>query len=78
MGYAFPPELGRLVEDKMATGEYASTDDLLLEAMRALVDRDEAMAGIREGIDDMESGRTRPLEEVDAELRKKHHIPRDA
>lgn len=78
MSYAFPPELDQLVRDKMATGEYASADELLLEAMRALVDRDEAIAGIREGIDDMEAGRIRPLEDVDAELRKKHHIARDA
>ena len=71
MSYTFPPELDRLVRDKLATGEYASEEELLLEAMRALVDRDEAIAGIRRGIEDMEAGGTRSLQEVDAGPRRK-------
>jgi predicted transcriptional regulator len=77
MSYPFPPELDRLVRQKLASGEYTSEDEVLLEAMHALVDRDEALAGIQEGLDDMQAGRTRPLREVDAELRNKHDIRRD-
>jgi predicted transcriptional regulator len=78
MTYPFPPELDRLVRQKLASGEYTSEDEVLLEAMHALVDRDEAIAGIQEGIHQMDAGRTRPLGEVDAELRNKLHIRKDA
>jgi predicted transcriptional regulator len=78
MPYPFPPELGQLVQEGLATGAYASENDFLLEAVRALRERDEAVAGIREGLADLERGRMRPLEAVDAALRNKYRIPRDA
>ena len=78
MTYPFPPELDRLVRQKLASGDYTSEDEVLLEAMHALVDRDEAIAGIQEGIKHMDAGRTRPLSEIDVELRNKHNIRPDA
>lgn len=77
MSYAFPPELERLVRAKLASGEYSSEDELLLEAMRVLIDRDEAVAAVEHGLRDMEAGRVRPLDEVDADLRRKYGIPRE-
>jgi len=77
MSYAFPPELDRLVQKELATGVYASEDEVLLEAVRALRDRDEVDAAIREGLDDVKAGRLRPLHEVDAELRARYSILRD-
>jgi len=77
MSYVFPPDLERLVREELATGVYASEDEVLMEAMQALHERDEAIAGIQEGLADLESGRVRPLNAVDAELRTKHAIPRD-
>lgn len=76
--YSFPPELDRLVREGLAAGGYASEDALLLEAMVALRDRDEAVIGIRQGLADLDAGRVRPLSDVDAELRKKYDIPRNA
>ena len=64
MAYPFPPELGRLVQEGLAAGRYASEDDLLLEAMLALRDRDEAVAGVQQGLADLEAGRVHPLDEV--------------
>jgi len=78
VSYTFPPELDRLVREGLATGGYASEDDLLLEAVRVLRDRDEAIAGIQEGLADVDAGRVRTLASVDAELRNKYHIPRDS
>lgn len=75
MSYSFPPEIDRLFRDRLSSGLYSSEDEVLLEAMLALQDRDEALAGAREGLADMEAGRTRSLEEVDTEIRKKHGIP---
>ena len=37
----------------------------------------EAVHDIREGIQEMEAGKMRPLRDVDAELRKRYNIPRD-
>jgi antitoxin ParD1/3/4 len=77
MSYLFPPVLDRLVREELATGAYNSEDDVLVEAMQALRDRDETLAGLREGLSDLDAGRVRPLGEVDAELRTKHGIARD-
>ena len=77
MSYVLPPDLERLVREELATGVYASEDEVLLEAMRALHERDDAIAGIQEGLADLEAGLVRPLNAVDAELRTKHTIPRD-
>ena len=78
MSYPFPPVLDRLVREELATGVYHSEDDVLVEAMQALHDRDEAIAGIREGLSDLDAGRVRLLGDVDAELRTKHGIARNA
>ena len=77
MSRPFPPELDRMVRGKLATGEYASEDEVLLEAMRVLADRDEAVAGVRAGIEDMHAGRVQPLSDVDAKLRSQYEIPKD-
>lgn len=78
MSYLFPPVLDQLVREELATGVYHSEDDVLVEAMQALRDRDEAIAGIREGLSDLDAGRVRRLDDVDAELRTKHGIARKA
>lgn len=78
MAYPFPPMLDQLVREELATGVYGSEDDVLVEAMQALRDRDEAIAGIREGLSDLDAGRVRSLGDVDAELRTKHGIAPNA
>ena|SRR5690242_20082058 len=40
-----------------------------------LLDRFEAVEGIRRGLEDMKAGRGRPAEEVLEEIRQKYHIP---
>jgi Arc/MetJ-type ribon-helix-helix transcriptional regulator len=78
MAYSFPPPLNQLVTEALATGQYPSEDDLLLEAVQALRDRDEAVAGIQEGLADLDAGRMRSLQEIDGEFRKKFDIPHNA
>jgi len=41
-----------------------------------LMDRIEAIEGIRRGLEEMERGEGRPLEEFDAYMRAKYNIPR--
>ena len=51
---------------------------MLREALDALRRQDEELRAIQKGIADMEAGRYRPLDEVDAEIRHKHGFPQDA
>ena len=49
------------------------------QAYQTLLDmaaRNDVFEAIRQGLDDVASGRTRPAREVFAEIRKKHGIPR--
>lgn len=78
MSYAFPPDVKRLVEEQLSTGQYNSEDDVLRNALQALKFRSVEVAAIAEGIADMEAGRFRSLDDVDAELSRKLGLPRDS
>jgi hypothetical protein len=65
----------RFATDRLRNGEVDLTiDDLVIE-WDSRRDRDEINAAIREGLADVNAGRTRPANEVTEELRKKHRIP---
>ena len=73
MAYQFPPNIGRLVQEQMASGAYESEDDLLADALRALATRNADLTAVNDAIRDMEAGDTgRPLTEVADEIREKH------
>ena len=74
MSYAFPPEIDRLMRERLASGLYGSEDEVLLDAMQALTERDATVAAVLEGVADMEAGRVHSLEEVDADMRQRHGI----
>jgi putative addiction module CopG family antidote len=67
--YQFPPDLENEIQAQMKSGQYASQDEVLRDALRALKWRDGEIAAIQEGIDDMQSGRVKPLREFDRKLR---------
>jgi Arc/MetJ-type ribon-helix-helix transcriptional regulator len=80
MHYAFPSDIADLVNQFLASGQYASADDVLREALVALGENElsaeiateeyrQAVESVREGIDDMENGRMRPLRALLQELR---------
>ncbi len=69
MAYAFPPNVRQLIEEAENFGEYDSEDDVLRDALSALIRQKKDLAAIREGIADMNAGRFRPIAEVDAEIR---------
>ena len=71
MNYEIPAQLQSLIDQKMSTGQYASQDELLTEALHALDDYEAAVADIQQGIEDEATGRMRPLDEVDADIRQK-------
>ena len=47
MFYGFPPELQQLVHAELAAGAYSSEDELLLEAVRLLHEREEDLRNFK-------------------------------
>ena len=47
MAYSFPPELQQLVHQELAAGGYSSEDELLLEAVRLLHQREEDLRNFK-------------------------------
>ncbi len=66
MPYTFSPELSRLVQQQMSSGQYDSEDDLLVEAIHALSDlrnRHEQLRGeIRSRLEKAGKGHSNPLD----------------
>ena len=53
-------------------------DPLSRLLVRSQIERAEAVAGIRRGLEDMKAGKGIPFEEFDRKMRKKYAIPRDS
>lgn len=74
MAYPFPPDVEELVRKQMESGDFASEDDLLREALRIFDHVREDLAAIEAGLADAAAGRVRPIEEFDREFRARHKI----
>jgi Arc/MetJ-type ribon-helix-helix transcriptional regulator len=70
MSYVFPAELQQLVQNELAKGNYANEDEVLLQAMRALRDREAALqqwrTEIRGRIESLDRGEGVELEDEQA------------
>lgn len=73
-----PPDLESQVKHYLASGQYRTEEDVLRDALRALAEERDTLDDIRRGQEDRKARRGRPLEDVDADLREKFDIPRDA
>jgi antitoxin ParD1/3/4 len=76
-------ERERLVRSLMEAGRFASEDEVIDEALRLLRQRADAgqarvLEGIRQGIEDMQAGRSRPADEVFADIRREFNISPNA
>lgn len=74
MAYQFPPDVEELVRKQMQSGDFATEDDLLREALRVLDHVREDLAAIEAGIADADAGRVRPIEDFDREFRARNGI----
>jgi Arc/MetJ-type ribon-helix-helix transcriptional regulator len=70
MSYSFPPEIRQLIDQNMATGLYASEEDVVHAALHVLSDYHATIADIRAGMSDYQNGRGVPLSEAFADIRK--------
>jgi PHD/YefM family antitoxin component YafN of YafNO toxin-antitoxin module len=57
--------------------ELVVQDAAAYQKLLDLLDRAEALEGIRQGLESMHRGKGRPAAKVFQDLRKKHHIPHD-
>jgi Arc/MetJ-type ribon-helix-helix transcriptional regulator len=71
MRYDFPSEIKTMIDDRLATGRYASENEVLQRALRALTEYDETVSDIQQAMYDEAAGRIRPLHDVDDEIRRK-------
>lgn len=73
MSFPLPPEFERAVVDRVASGQYASADDVLAAALRALehaeVELDTLRREVQVGIDQVERGQVVDGEEAIAWLK---------
>ncbi|MFH1269014.1 MAG: type II toxin-antitoxin system ParD family antitoxin [Planctomycetota bacterium] len=79
MAFPFPPDLQQFVRDQMASGKYASEEELLRDAFLALAEEEEDVAAVREAVAQWQAGDPGiPLDEAVQTIRRKHGIPSDA
>jgi putative addiction module CopG family antidote len=81
MDITLSPEAEKLVRERLESGEYQNASEVLEDALRALEvwragDYEEAVQGIRRGLESAGRGEGRPAQEFFDEMRQKHGIPR--
>jgi predicted transcriptional regulator len=70
MSLDLPSDVSASLNSFIVHDGYRDEVEVIRDALSALEYR-RNVAAIQEGVDDMEAGRYRPFEEVDAEIRKK-------
>ncbi len=71
MAEAISPELEEFIRREIESGRFPNREAVLAHALRLLQrDREEAVAGIKAGLDDASAGRVQPLDEAFSELRR--------
>lgn len=65
-----PNDLEPFVEEEFATGRYGSREEVLIQALQWLrAKRQQAIAGIQQGLDDATNGRVQSLATAFADIR---------
>ncbi len=78
MPYSFPPDLQEQVAAMLATGQYASEDEVLRDAVEALRWEQEERAAVLAAVADVDAGEAGiPLNEAFDRVRKQHRPSAD-
>jgi putative addiction module CopG family antidote len=80
MNAQIPENWGPFIRSQIESGRYASEAEVLEEALGLLKQREDserprAMEGIRLGLEDLRGGRTQPLAEAFADIRRELNLP---
>jgi putative addiction module CopG family antidote len=75
-----PTDLEQFVQAKVRSGRFSSSDEAITVAVRLLRQQEEAeesrvLEGIRQGLEDVRAGRTEPLAEAFADIRRDLNLP---
>lgn len=75
MQIELPPELEPFVEQEFATGRYVTREEVVVQALRWLCEeRQETASGIKQGLDDVAAGRSQPVAEAFADIRREFGV----
>ena len=74
MDLHLPADIDITVKSFLSDGRYGNEADVLREALAALKRRDQEIASIQAGIEDMEAGRVIPWDDAKADLSAKHNF----
>ena len=73
LSITLPPEMVRIIREKVGTGAYSSNSEVIREALRGWMEREHRLtaldSAIARGIADAEAGRVQEVETVREELR---------
>ena len=75
MASQIPTDVQQSISSYVAQGTYPSEADVLRAAIRLLDQRQEDLASIKRGMQDIADGATRPALESNDEFRQVHKIP---
>jgi predicted transcriptional regulator len=71
MAHEFSPAVEQLIRDKMASGRFASEEELLVEALQSLEESDKELQAIEEGLASVDRGEQGvPLDDAFARVRQ--------
>jgi len=78
LSITLPAEMVRVIREKVGKGTYSSNSEVIREALRGWMERDQRLAmldtAITKGIADAESGRTKSVETVRKQLHKRFDV----
>jgi Arc/MetJ-type ribon-helix-helix transcriptional regulator len=73
--YKFPPVVRQLVQKQLASGQFATEDEVLLAALQTLQTESEDWLAVREALDSLEAGdQGMSLQDAFDEVRRRHSI----
>jgi putative addiction module CopG family antidote len=80
MNTHLPADVEQFIQAKLKSGRFTSSDEVLTAAVRLLRQQEEAeearvLESIRQGLDDVGAGRTQPVAEAFAEIRRELKLP---
>jgi antitoxin ParD1/3/4 len=74
LSISLPPEIVRIIREKVDSGFYSSNSEVIREAMRGWMEQEKRLialdAAIEKGVADAELGKVKDIETVRQELRK--------
>lgn len=73
--FTVPEEWQPLIDRELTSGRYATTGDVLREALQQWLERRDVTAAVGEALDDVAAGRVRPWDEFVSDFRARNHIP---